>query len=128
MPFRFSIKYLSNVLGFFDFVKDQVPQSLWMQLLIIIIISQDNLVKIIESGPCFFSDKHSFYLKLIYMRTICKHIYVLSSIQEICMQMIPLKGYRHCDLRLPHCKNTLPVSREHSKYLVAYLPYYKQNN
>lgn len=60
MPFRFSIKYLSNVLGFFDFVKDQVPQSLWMQLLIIIIISQDNLVKIIESGPCFFSDKHSF--------------------------------------------------------------------
>lgn len=78
--------------------------------------------------PLFFSDKCNFYLKLIYMRTIFKQIYVSSSIQQYCIQMILLKGYQHYDLRLLQCKNTLSVSKEHSKHLVAYLAYYNENN
>lgn len=78
--------------------------------------------------PLFFSDKCNFYLKLIYMRTICKQIYVSSSIQQICMQMIPLKGYHLYDLRLLHFKNILPESKEQANTWFAYLPYYNKNN
>lgn len=78
--------------------------------------------------PLFFHAKCNFYLKLIFMRIICKQTYASSSVQHICMQRIPFKGYQHYDLGVLQCKNTLPVSKKHSKQLVVYLPYYNENN